>query len=144
MQQISTVLNNEYNHLTELWELSVRATHNFLAEKDFNYYKQIINKYFDRVNLYAVRDKAAKILGFMGTSDNNIEMLFVHPQEMGKGIGKALVNYAVRELKIKKVAVNEQNKQALRFYRKLGFCVISRSVLDNERLPYPVLQMALK
>jgi putative acetyltransferase len=144
MQQISSISNNEHAHLIKLWELSVRGTHDFLAEKDFNYYKQTIHKYFNRVNLYAVRDKAAKILGFMGTSDNNIEMLFVHPQEMGKGIGRALVNYAIHELKIKKVAVNAQNKQALGFYRKLGFCVISRSALDNEGLPYPILRMALK
>jgi putative acetyltransferase len=80
----------------------------------------------------------------MGTSENNIEMLFVHPEEMGKGIGKFLVNYAVNELKIKKVDVNEQNKQARKFYEKMGFCVVNHSALDNEGFPYPILHMILK
>ncbi|MDR2431298.1 MAG: GNAT family N-acetyltransferase [Candidatus Margulisbacteria bacterium] len=144
MQQISIVLNTEYKQLIKLWELSARATHNFLAEKDFNYYKQTIPKYFAQANLYAARDNAAKLLGFMGTAENSIEMLFVHPQKMGQGIGKLLVNYARQELKIKKVAVNAQNKQALRFYRKLGFRAVSRSASDNEGPPYPILRLALK
>jgi putative acetyltransferase len=141
MKQISTILNNEHNQIIELWELSVRVTHYFLVEKDIDYYKKIINKYLDNINLYAVRDNIGKILGFMGTSKNTIEMLFVHPKEIGKGIGKLLINYAVNELKIKKVDVNEQNEQAIEFYKKMGFCVMNRSALDNEGLPYPLLHM---
>jgi putative acetyltransferase len=144
MKQISTVSNSEHAQAIKLWELSVKETHDFLAEKDFIFYKNTINKYLKNVSLYAVRDNVGKILGFMGTAENEIEMLFVHPREMGRGIGKLLVNYAIQELKIKKVAVNEQNKSAKGFYQKLGFEVSGRSALDNEGLPYPVLHMTLK
>jgi putative acetyltransferase len=144
MEQISTISSNEYGQIIELWELSVRATHSFLLAKDFSYYKNNIKKYFDNVNLYAVKNDFGGILGFMGISKDSIEMLFVHPKEMGKGIGKILINYAVNELKIKKVAVNEQNENTIGFYKKMGFYVINRSSLDSEGLPYPMLYMMIK
>jgi putative acetyltransferase len=144
MKQISTISFNEYDQIIELWELSVKATHDFILEKDVVFYKKTLKKYFENVNLSAVRDNFGKILAFMGTSEDNIEMLFVHPAEMGKGIGNFLVNYAINELKIKKVDVNEQNKQARGFYEKMGFCVVNRSALDNEGFPYPILHMMLK
>jgi putative acetyltransferase len=143
MKQISTISFNEYDQIIKLWELSVRTTHDFVPEKDIIFYKNIINKYLENNNLSAVRDNVGKIIAFMGTSKDIIEMLFVHPNEMGKGIGKLLLNYAITELKIKKVDVNEQNIQARCFYEKMGFCVVNRSALDNEGLPYPILHMIL-
>jgi putative acetyltransferase len=40
--------------------------------------------------------------------------------------------------------VNEQNENAIGFYKKMGFYVINRSALDNEGLPYPILHMIIK
>ena len=47
----------------------------------------------------------------MGLSDELIEMLFVHPDEQGKGYGKQLMQYALHEKHIYKVDVNEQNEK---------------------------------
>ncbi|MDR1494188.1 MAG: GNAT family N-acetyltransferase, partial [Planctomycetaceae bacterium] len=102
------------------------------------------NKYLDHVQLFAVRDHVDKILGFMGTSEDKVEMLFVHPNEMRKGIGKLLLDYAVGELMIKKVDVNEQNKNALEFYKKHGFVVYERTNKDNDGKNYPILKMRLE
>ena len=44
-------------------------------------------------------------------------MLFIHPDEQGKGYGKTLLEFAVNERGFRKVDVNEQNEQAFRFYR---------------------------
>ncbi|MDR1493117.1 MAG: GNAT family N-acetyltransferase [Planctomycetaceae bacterium] len=113
--------------------------------EDFDYYKQMIkNEYLDNVQLYAVRNCVDKILGFMGISDDKIEMLFVYPKEMRKGIGKSLLDYAINKLKIRKVDVNEQNKDALKFYEKYGFIVYERTEKDNEGKNYPILKMRLE
>ncbi|MDR1478149.1 MAG: GNAT family N-acetyltransferase [Planctomycetaceae bacterium] len=144
MKKISTVLKEEYNQIIEIWELSVKATHDFLSHDDFDYYKQMIeNKYIDNVQLYAVRNDVDKILGFMGILDDKIEMLFVRPEEMRKGIGKFLVDYAIGELRIKKVDVNEQNGDAIAFYKKCGFVAYERMDKDNEMKNYPILKMQL-
>ena len=70
-------------------------------------------------------------------------MLFINPAARGKGIGKSLLIYAIRHLCTRKVAVNEQNQQAVGFYEHLGFQVVSRSALDSTGKPYPILHMEL-
>jgi putative acetyltransferase len=91
--------------------------------------------------VYCIRDEKGHILGFLGTSAEKIEMLFIHPQSQGKGLGKALLQFAVSMLKRKSVDVNEQNIQALGFYRQFGFTVTSRSETDSLGKPYPLLTL---
>ena len=66
----------------------------------------------------------------MGLSDELIEILFVHPDEQGKGYGKQLMQYALHEKHIYKVDVNEQNEKAHRFYLHMGFQLIGRDETD--------------
>ncbi len=70
-------------------------------------------------------------------------MLFIHPDSRGKGIGKSLTLFAIREKGIRKVDVNEQNPQAVGFYEHMGFEVVSRSPLDPQGKPFPVLMMEI-
>ena len=107
---------HEYNELLQLWEASVRSTHHFLTEGDIQFYKSIVPQYFPKVDLYVTRDEQNKITAFMGLSEEVIEMLFVHPNEQGKGLGKQLIHIAINDKKIKKVDVNEQNTSSLQFY----------------------------
>ncbi len=79
----------------------------------------------------------------MGLSDNMLEMLFVLPDEQGKGHGKALVEYAIEKCGIRKVDVNEGNDQAYRFYLHMGYRVIARDDLDATGKPFPILHMEL-
>lgn len=129
--------------LIDIWEKSVRATHDFLPEEEINNLKPLIlNQYFHHVLLHKyVQD--GQIVGFIGTSSDNIEMLFIDPDFRGKGIGRVLINFALTELQIDKVDVNEQNLQAVGFYEKLGFKVIGRSELDGQGKPYPILHLKI-
>ncbi|OAD90732.1 GCN5 family acetyltransferase [Aequorivita soesokkakensis] len=134
----------EYNKVVEVWEASVRATHHFLKEEDIAYFKPLIlNTYLDAVELRCFRDEHFKILGFIGVSDGNLQMLFIHPEHRGKSIGKTLLEYAINSLKVNKVDVNEQNEQAVGFYQHCSFETIGRSELDASGKPYPILHMEL-
>ncbi|EOR05171.1 GNAT family N-acetyltransferase [Acinetobacter genomosp. 15BJ] len=131
------------DHLTllNIWEKSVRATHDFLPETMIAELKPLIlNEYFHHVQLnkYVIDQQ---IVGFLGTSDDNIEMLFILPEYRRSGIGQALVNFAVQQLQIYKVDVNEQNFQAVNFYKKMGFHTVNRSELDGQGNPYPILHL---
>lgn len=127
--------------LIGLWERSVRATHDFLSEQEIKNLKPLIlNEYFHQVLLHKYI-KNARIVGFIGTSHDNIEMLFIDPECRGEGIGKVLIEFALAELGIEKVDVNEQNAQAVGFYEKLGFKLIGRSELDGQGQPYPILHL---
>lgn len=79
----------------------------------------------------------------MGIVDDKLEMLFIASSERGKGIGKRLLIYAIEQQKVNKVDVNEQNKQAVGFYKHMGFHVVSRSEFDGAGKHYPILSMEL-
>lgn len=129
--------------LIDIWEKSVRATHDFLPEVEIcNLRPLILNEYFPQVLIHQYLQDG-QIVGFLGTSNDNIEMLFIHPDFRGKGIGKILIQFALTELKIEKVDVNEQNFQAIGFYKNIGFNVISRSELDGQGKPYPILHLKI-
>lgn len=143
MANIEKVNQADYKELIEVWEASVRATHHFLTDEYIQYLKPLIlEKYFDAVSLFCVRENG-KIIGFLGTSDDKIEMLFIDPTFRGKGVGKILTQYAINTLGLRKVDVNEQNDQAVGFYQKLGFIVVNRLAVDSLGKPYPILEMEL-
>jgi len=142
--QILPVKKKEYHEIVEVWEASVRATHHFLPEQDIQYFKPLIlNTYLDAVELRCIKDLKGKILGFLGVAERNIEMLFLHPNAIGKGFGRQLLNYAIDTLGANKVDVNEQNPEAIKFYERCGFKVVSRSPLDPLGKPYPILHLSL-
>ena len=134
----------DYPQLLEVWERSVRATHHFLQEEDITYYKPlIINAFFPQVRLFGIKDYGNAYIAFLGLSPDKIEMLFIDPSMRGKGLGKTLLRFAVDELGIKKVDVNEENEQAVGFYMKMGFHTESRMEKDEQGKDYPILQMTL-
>ena len=141
-QTIQAIDPSEYPAVVDVWEASVRATHDFLTEKDIQYFKPLIlNQYLALVELSCLKDDQGKIAGFMGVADGKIEMLFIHPALRGQGIGKRLLQYATHQLKTYEVDVNQQNEQAVGFYKHLGFEVKSRSELDGQGKPFPLLHM---
>jgi putative acetyltransferase len=136
---------NDYQSLIVVWENSVRETHDFLTEEDIQYFKPLIlNEYFDAVELFCSRDEKHRINGFLGVAGDKVEMLFVDANMRGQGIGKKLLTYAINELNVKKVDVNEQNPQAVGFYKHMGFKIVSRSSIDSTGKNYPILSMELE
>ncbi|RUR39180.1 acetyltransferase [Vreelandella populi] len=142
--KIEKATKADYPVLIEVWEASVRATHDFLAESDLLALKSLIlEQYFDAIDLMVARNDAGDIVGFSGVSDGNIEMLFIAPHARSQGVGALLVSHAIKTQAATKVDVNEQNEQAVGFYQHIGFSVIGRSPLDGQGKPYPLLHMAL-
>ena len=139
---IRKTAESDYPRLVEIWESAVSATHDFLDRKDFLYYKERLTGYFEYVSLYGF-EKDGILAGFTGVAEDNIEMLFVHDDFRGKGIGKALLQYAMGALHAGKVDVNEQNAQARGFYERMGFRAYKRSETDEQGAPYPLLYMRL-
>ncbi|MEK5277407.1 MULTISPECIES: GNAT family N-acetyltransferase [Paenibacillus] len=141
-----TTRNEELlNRLLNIWESSVRHTHLFLSEQDIDALRPLVTQALEGISdLFAFTDDQEQVIGFLGVQNNKIEMLFVEPAAMGKGVGKALLAYVMQELDVHLVDVNEQNPQALGFYEHMGFQVFERSALDEQGNPFPILHMSLK
>lgn len=141
---VENVLPENYAEMLDVWENSVRATHDFITEEDIEFFKPIIiEQAFPAVTLRCVKSDSGSILGFVGVHGPKIEMLFVSDAARGKGVGKILLGYAVEILDATTVDVNEQNPLAVDFYRHMGFTVVSRSPFDDMGKPFPILHMTL-
>src|SRR5690242_16457582 len=114
-----------------VWEQSVRATHLFLKELDIELYKSILQGFdFSSLAVFCLRDSTNKVLGFIGVAGDKLEMLFLQPSYFGQGYGKILLKYAIDQLNVTRVDVNEDNRRAYRFYRHFGFSVMKRKPVD--------------
>ena len=145
IENLNHINNKDMEEILDTWESSVRATHDFLSEEDIISIKpQVIEgaKYVS--NLLCVRDENGNIKAFMGIHDFKIEMLFVSNERRGNGVGKRLVEYAIKMLNVNYVDVNEQNPQAIGFYNHMGFKIFKKSELDEQGNPFPILHMKLK
>ncbi len=133
---------SEFVNLFDIWESSVRASHDFLAEDDFELIKQeVVPECFELVELFVYISPLNKIDGFLGIKGSKIEMLFIKPELRSRGIGKELLLYALNILYCNLVDVNEQNTKALDFYTHFGFKICGRTDTDPMGLPYPIVQL---
>lgn len=142
---VSSVGPEDFARVVEVWEASVRATHDFVAEADIEVFRPLVRDELPGVpHLLCVRDRAGQVAGFIGVADGKVEMLFVHPAWRGQGIGRRLLSYAVTTLGARELDVNEQNPQAIGFYQRMGFEVVGRSTVDGLGKPYPLLHMRVR
>lgn len=130
--------------LIQLWEKSVRATHLFLPESEIlNIKEKFLPDALKNISHLVIAKEECKAIGFMGIEAQKLEMLFVLPEKRGKGIGKKLLKYGIKNYSINELTVNEQNPQAKGFYEHLGFKVYKRADVDEQGNPYPILYMQL-
>lgn len=130
------------NRLLEVWEKSVRATHLFLSDSEIKNIKEYVPKALNGVtHLIIAEDEAKCPVAFMGIEDGTLEMLFIAPEERGKGLGKRLIQYGIENYAVERLTVNEQNPQAKGFYEHMGFRVYKRTELDEQGNLYPILYM---
>lgn len=130
--------------ILSVWKRSVKATHHFLLESDFKEYEQILKNFdFKDIDVFCLENNQ-EVIGFIGIHSEKIEMLFLNPDYIGKGLGKQLIDFAFLNFDINYVDVNEQNPKAKEFYQKMGFEIFDRTEKDDSGKPYPILKMKYK
>ena len=130
------------DRLLEVWESSVRATHLFLSAGEIDSIKEYVPQALKGVaHLLIAEDDAGHPAAFMGIENGTLEMLFIAPEERGKGLGKRLLLHGIENYGVERLAVNEQNPQARGFYEHMGFQIYKRTDHDEQENPYPLLYM---
>ena len=131
------------SRLLEIWEASVRATHLFLSEEEIGSIREYVPQALEEIaHLIAAEEETGCPAAFMGIEDGSLEMLFIAPEERGKGLGKRLIRYGMEHYDVMRLAVNEQNPQARGFYEHMGFRVYKRTEHDEQGNLYPLLYMS--
>jgi putative acetyltransferase len=128
--------------MLDVWERSVRATHHFLSEADIqSLLPDVRDTALVQLELWVLCAEDSTVIGFMGLTDANVEALFIAPEWTRRGGGRRLLDHA-RDLKgCLRVDVNEQNPEAVEFYRAHGFSMVGRSDTDSAGRPFPLLHM---
>jgi len=140
--KIVSANRNDYPQLVAIWEQSVRMTHHFLSPADIAFYKRFMEaSVLATLDVYCLKCNN-EISGFLGMKGKSLEMLFISPTQIGKGLGKSLLHFAIKK-GVNRVEVNEQNEAALEFYLRFGFQVESRQPIDGFGKPYPILSLKL-
>lgn len=130
--------------LVAIWEDSVKTTHLFLSSDEVKGIKNYVPKAIYAVSHLVVAERnPIGPIAFMGIENKRWEMLFISPQERGKGFGRKLIEYGISNYGIQELTVNEQNPQAVGFYQHMGFETYKRTDNDEEGNPYPLLYMRL-
>ncbi len=133
------------SQLLEVWEDSVKATHLFLSSEEIKNIKEYVPQAIYGVShLVIIENESHQPIAFMGIEDRKLEMLFIKNSERGKGLGKQLLNYGIKNYNVNELAVNEQNPNAKGFYEYMGFKTYKRTELDEQGNPYPILYMRLE
>ena len=131
--------------LVDIWERSVKETHLFLSNEELEKIKKYVPTALSMVPLLMIEtDPSGNPVACMGIDGSKLEMLFIAPEERGRGLGRKLLEYGIAEYDVKELVVNEQNPQAKGFYEHMGFRVRERSELDEQGNPYPVLFMEIE
>jgi len=134
--------NNDIERLFVIWHDAVKATHHFLDDDAFAEIAHLVKKdYLPSKTFLVFAGEHDAPLGFMGTKGNEIESLFIHPEQHGKGIGKIFIDHMKAEHGTVDLEVNEQNPQAVGFYKAVGCQLDRRDPTDNHGRPFPILHM---
>jgi putative acetyltransferase len=128
----------------EIWRSAVDATHNFLSSKDRKEIEAEVVAFLPEASLWLAVDEHDVAAGFMLLDGSRMEALFIHSAHRGRGVGRALVEYAMTTSPELETDVNEQNLRALAFYEHMGFKRTGRSERDGQGRPYPLIHLSLK
>lgn len=134
---------NLIEKLTKIWRKSVEKTHLFLEKNDIETISKYVPLALEKIPILIVIEQEGRELGFLGIEEDKIEMLFLSPDSIGKGFGRELLEYAKENYQITKVSVNEQNPNAIKFYKKMGFTIYNRREIDDMGNSFPILDMEL-
>lgn len=129
--------------LLRIWRAAVDATHDFLTPEDRAAIEREVQVYVQAAKLWMGVGEAGQIVGFMGLSGSHMDALFLDPDYRGAGLGRVFVTHAFGLHGVLTCEVNEQNTQAVGFYRRLGFSPTGRSARDGAGRPYPLVHLRL-
>ncbi|HFK4479749.1 TPA: acetyltransferase [Citrobacter sedlakii] len=136
--------HDDGDKLVKIWCRSVDATHDFLSKAYRAELEELVKSFLPEAPLWVAVDEKDVPVAFMLLTAEHMDALFVDPDVRGCGIGKLLIEHALTLAPELTTNVNEQNAQAVGFYKKMGFTVTGRSEVDDLGKPYPLLNLVYR
>ena len=129
---IRKYVDGDIDAVMQIWLNTNIQAHSFIS---LDYWKSnfdMVKEMMPLAEIYVHEDDCAKqIDGFIGLNGNYIEGVFVKEAVQSKGIGKQLLDYAKKVKSPLRLSVYQQNKKAIQFYLREGFCIQSENIDNN-------------
>lgn len=118
--------NSDLDSVMQIWLDGNIKAHNFISPQywhnNFDYVKSALLS----SEIYVYDDEMVE--GFIGLNGSYIEGVFVKSGSQHKGIGTDLLNYAKQKYDELSLSVYQKNTNAISFYNKNGFKIISENI----------------
>ncbi|MBR5805302.1 MAG: GNAT family N-acetyltransferase [Oscillospiraceae bacterium] len=142
MKNIRQATEKDLSRIAEIEIFNYRLNFYPIFKSDWFYFEyltvpSLMEKYAVETDSFYVYDDGV-IKGFVKTSDNEIQKLFVEPVLQGNKIGDALVNFATEKLSADNLWALEKNTKAIKFYKKHGFELTGEKKFEEDTTEYLV------
>lgn len=136
--------NKEIDIIMDIWKDTTIKAHDFIP-KDYweKSYDVVKNTYIPMADTFVYEDKSG-IKGFISIINGEfIGALFVNINNQGLGIGKELINYALKKYGQLDLAVYKDNKKSVEFYLNRGFSIIKEQPNEDSGFNEYIMQLKL-
>ena len=142
MKNIRQATEKDLSRIAEIEIFNYRLNFYPIFKSDWFYFEyltvpSLMEKYAVETGSFYVYDDGV-IKGFVKTSDNEIQKLFVEPVLQGNKIGDALVNFATEKLSADNLWALEKSTKAIKFYEKHGFELTGEKKFEEDTTEYLV------
>lgn len=133
--------NKDVNRIMEIWLESTIKAHSFI-EKEYwqSNYNTVKYVYIPIAETYVYEENDV-IKGFISIIDKEfIGALFVDNDYQGLGVGSKLINFVLNKHDTLSLAVYKENFKSVRFYKKMGFEILSEEINEDSKHPEYIMK----
>lgn len=133
--------NKDVNRIMEIWLESTIKAHSFI-EKEYwqSNYNTVKDVYIPIAETYVYEENDV-IKGFISIIDKEfIGALFVDNDYQGLGVGSKLINFVLNKYDTLSLAVYKENLKSVRFYKKMGFEILSEEINEDSKHPEYIMK----
>lgn len=133
--------NKDVNRIMEIWLESTIKAHRFI-EKEYwqSNYNTVKDVYIPIAETYVYEENDV-IKGFISIIDKEfIGALFVDNDYQGLGVGSKLINFVLNKYDTLSLAVYKENFKSVRFYKKMGFEILSEEINEDSKHPEYIMK----
>lgn len=133
--------NKDVNRIMEIWLESTIKAHSFI-EKEYwqSNYNTVKYVYIPIAETYVYEENDV-IKGFISIIDKEfIGALFVDNDYQGLGVGSKLINFVLNKYDTLSLAVYKENLKSVRFYKKMGFEILSEEINEDSKHPEYIMK----
>lgn len=123
---------NDINKVMEIWKHATIEAHSFIDKEYWlDKYNEVKGVYIPMSKTF-IYEESNDIKGFISILNNDfIGALFVDVSSQGKGIGSQLVDFVKERYHTLSLAVYENNKKAVEFYKSIGFILYEEKIDED-------------